>query len=558
MTEAPHLNPLPSRKGRDGPKQKSLLRPQAFGAAPYPHYGSKVVVLLWILAVAVRLVLINQPYVDYWSWRQSDVAAIARNFFEYGFRFGYPQIDWAGGSGGYVGTEFPILPFLAAIYYKFAGIHEWIGRSQSVIFFAISLPFFFLLVREIFCGTAAIWATFFYAFAPLNIFAGRSFMPDVPSLSLGIIGLYFFLRWVRDRKMAPFYLAAIAISLSILIKITSIVIAAPILYLLVAAVYDRRGNKERRFPKPPGRSRDRPSLNFGAHRAPLQLHLALFAAITLLPSALWYWLARQIAERFYPYHFFGAGGVRLESFSWYWDIAQQTATSSLTPILAILALIGLFVAPRLQRCSTAGRPRRRFGCLFDWWLAVMVLFVVAVGYGNRHPWYQLPLVPITAAFAGAGCAFFESKISSRVAVVALSILLAGSFAILAFLYVRPLYESSASQLRDAGLELNKLTASDALIVAVDGGNPTIFYYAKRKGWHFLEQNGIYDGNPKNSQQAIADLERLRRQGATHFVFTTPRFWWLESYPEFTQHLSESATLLEATPEFKIYELSPAK
>src|SRR5438046_9033620 len=32
----------------------------------------------------------------------------------------------------------------------------------------------------------------------------------------------------------------------------------------------------------------------------------------------------------------------------------------------------------------------------------MVLFVVAVGYGNRHPWYQLPFVPITAAFTGAG------------------------------------------------------------------------------------------------------------------------------------------------------------
>src|SRR5438552_7781687 len=319
MTEAPHLNPLPSRKGRDGPKQKSLLRPQAFGAAPYPHYGSKVVVLLWILAVAVRLVLINQPYVDYWSWRQSDVAAIARNFFEYGFRFGYPQIDWAGGSGGYVGTEFPILPFLAAIYYKFAGIHEWIGRSQSVIFFAISLPFFFLLVREIFCGTAAIWATFFYAFAPLNIFAGRSFMPDVPSLSLGIIGLYFFLRWLRDRKMAPFYLAAIAISLSVLIKVTSIVIAAPILYLVVAEGADL-GSAQARY------------VRGGRGKRP-RLHLALFAAITLLPSALWYWHARQIAERFYPYHFFGAGGVRLESFSWYWDIAQQTATSSLTPIL---------------------------------------------------------------------------------------------------------------------------------------------------------------------------------------------------------------------------------
>ena len=98
----------------------------------------------------------------------------------------------AGRAGS--GTEFPILPFLAAICYKFAGIHEWIGRSQSVIFFAISLPFFFLLVREILGGTRPeLWATFFYAFAPLNIGAGRSFMPDSPSLSLGIIGLYLFL-----------------------------------------------------------------------------------------------------------------------------------------------------------------------------------------------------------------------------------------------------------------------------------------------------------------------------------------------------------------------------
>src|SRR4029450_12992104 len=127
-----------------------------------------------------------------------------------------------------VGTEFPILPFLAAICYKFAGIHEWIGRSQSVIFFAISLPFLFLLFREIFRSTAAIWAPFFSAFAPLNIFAGRSFMPDVPSLSLGIIGLYFFLHWLRGRKMAPFYLAAFAISFSFLFKVTSVVIAAPL------------------------------------------------------------------------------------------------------------------------------------------------------------------------------------------------------------------------------------------------------------------------------------------------------------------------------------------
>src|SRR4029077_8678387 len=248
MSETPYLSPLPSREGRGGSMRNRSLRvaSQTSEAARCRAPLAKLLVAIWTLAVAPRRVFINQPDVDYWSWRQSDVAAIARIFFEYGFRFGYPQIDWAGGSSGYVGTEFPILPFLAAICYKFAGIHEWIGRSQSVIFFAISLPFFFLLAREIFGSTPAIWATFFYAFAPLNIFAGRSFMPDVPSLSLGIIGLYFFLNWLRDRKTAQFYLAGIAISLSILIKVTSIVIAAPMAYILVGRLYQTPGVSQKR------------------------------------------------------------------------------------------------------------------------------------------------------------------------------------------------------------------------------------------------------------------------------------------------------------------------
>jgi len=490
----------------------------------------KLLITIWILAVAVRLILIDQPYVDHWSWRQSDVAAIARNFSEGGFRFPHPQIDWAGNATGYVGTEFPILPFVTAICYQFAGIHEWIGRSQAIIFFAVSLPFLFLLVREIFGSTAAIWATIFFSFAPVNIFAGRSFMPDVPSLSLAIVGLYFFLRWIEDRESVSFLLAAITISLSILIKVTSIVIAAPLLYLAVAGI-GAPGRLETKLM----RSRD--------HRSLLQL--LLFTAIALLPSAAWYWHAYQVAEKFYPHHFFGAGGVRIESFSWYWNIARQTATSNLTPILSIMALIGLFVA-----------PRSRHSRLFHWWLAAMILFFVVVGYGNRHRWYQLPLVPIAAAFAGAACAFVGSKIaSSRIAIVTLSILLASSFGLLSYLYVRPLYESSAAQLRDAGLELNKTTAPGALIVAADMGDPTIFYYAQRKGWHFLEKDGIYAGTPSDSQEVILDLEQLRRLGATHFVFTINTFWWLAYYPEFAQHLAQNATLITATPEFRIYKLT---
>jgi dolichyl-phosphate-mannose-protein mannosyltransferase len=491
----------------------------------------RIVFVLCLLAVVARLVLINQPYVDHWSWRQNDVAAIARNFLQNGFRFGYPQIDWAGNGAGYVGTEFPILPFIAAVCFKFAGVYEWIGRIQAVILFAVSLPFFFLLVREIFGSTAAVWASFFYCFTPINVFAGRSFMPDVPSLSFTILGLYFFLRWVQHGKSSSFFVAAIAISMSLLIKITSIVILAPILYLVVAESADLGSDK-----------RSDGGVDRGQRP---RLQLILFTAFALIPSAMWYWHAYQIAQKFYPHHFFGAGGIRIESFSWYWHIAQQTLISSLTPLLSLVALVGLFVPHSRER---------KYSRLFHWWLAAMVLFVIVVGYGNRHRWYQLPLVPIAAAFAGAGCVFIGSKISSRLAAIISSIVLAVTFLILAFAYVRPFYESSAAQLRDAGLELKKVTPPDALIIAADMGDPTVFQYAERKGWHFPENDGIYNGTPDDSEQAIENLERLRPGGATHFVFTRNTSWWLRSYPEFATHLTNNATLIEATPEFRIYKL----
>ena len=309
---------------------------------------------------------------------------------------------------------------------------------------------------------------------------------------------------------------------------------------------DRPQNKERRFPKPPGRSGDRHSLNFGAHRAPLQL--IAFFAIALLPSAIWYWHAHQIAEQFYPHHFFGAGGIQIESFSWYWHIAQQTFVSSLTPLLSVIALVGLFVPQSRDRS---------YSRLFHWWLAAMIVSIIVVGYGNRHRWYQLPLVPIAAALAGVGCGFVGSRISSRLAAITWSIVIAVTFLILAFVYVRPFYESSAAQLRDAGLELKKVTPPDALIVAADMGDPTIFYYAERRSWHFLEQNATYNGNPDDSEQAIENLEWLHRRGATHFVFTRNTFWWFQSYPDFVGYLSKHATLIEATPEFRIYQLGIA-
>ena len=451
--------------------------------------ATRLLILLSVLALVCRLILIDQPYIDNWSWRQSDVAAIARNYYQNGFHFVYPQIDWAGDRPGYVGTEFPILPFLAALAYKIFGVHDWIGRTESVILFVLSLPFFFVIVRKIFGQGEAVYALFFYSLAPLSIVASRAFMPDMPSLSLGLIGLYFFLQWIENESSIALFAAAIAISIALLIKLPNAVIGAPLLYL----AWEK--------------------FRWGVFRQPA---LWIFAAIALIPSALWYWHAPEIAERFYPYHFFGDGGFRIMDANWYWKIMKQTATSSLTPILFALASVGAFVV-----------PARKFSRLFHWWFVAMVAFIYLVGWGNRHQWYQLPLVPIASAFGGAACAFIASKmLRPRLGRIAILTLIVSWFPVLSYVYARRICYPTATDSRDMGLELRKLTPGNSLIVAADSGDPTALYYAERKGWHFLENFG---SNPVDSREAIMGLEKLRRRVATHFVLCSVAFWWFGYY-----------------------------
>src|SRR5438309_12017313 len=115
-----------------------------------------ILVFVCVAAVAVRCWKIDAPFTDSWSWRQTDVAAIARNYFENGFHFARPQIDWAGNQPGFVGTEVPVLPFTAAIAYKFFGVQEWIGRLHTMLAFAFSLAFLLAVVRRALDETASL------------------------------------------------------------------------------------------------------------------------------------------------------------------------------------------------------------------------------------------------------------------------------------------------------------------------------------------------------------------------------------------------------------------
>jgi hypothetical protein len=244
---------------------------------------------------------------------------------------------------------------------------------------------------------------------------------------------------------------------------------------------------------------------------------------------------------------FGSGGLAIVSLDWYLNIVHQAATSGLTPITSTAMVMGVFI-----------RPQTKFGRLFHWWLLAILVFMFLAGQGHRHPWYLLPVVPVAAAFAGRACDFALSRIAqpARWKTVVLGLTFFFALSYFSFVYLKPLYEPLALAPWRAGNELNRIAPPQALVAVADGGDPTCLYYSKRKGWHFLENFGAA---PIDSEQAIAEIERLRERGAAYLVLTRHQpWWWSERYKNFWSYLDSRYPRARDTEDYVIFDLGNAE
>jgi hypothetical protein len=479
---------------------------------------------LVLLALPIRLIEISQPFVDDWSWRETDVAMIARNFFIGGFNIFYPRVDWAGPYPGYVGIEFPLVPFIASLLYIPFGVNDWVGRSVSAFFFVLSVPFLYLLVKEQSDRTSALTASVVYVLIPLNIFASRSFMSDMASLSLSIVAVYLFSRWLEEAADLRLFLVTVAASaLSILVKLPAICVGLVFLYM-----------GWRRY----GRA-------FVLCRG-----LWIFGALTLVFPFAWYFHARQIAAGYPPYHLAGDGVLQLTSPDRYADIASRIVTTELTPLVAGAMLIGVLV-------PTHGRLDK----LFHWWLASLLPLFVLAGAGHwLHPWYQLPIVPVAAAFAGraatAGLRALGRLSHSRVVAGTAAV---GSLCLLgylSYLYVKPLYNARYTSLWLVGRALNAMTPPQALVVIADAGHGAGLYYSGRQGWHFIHINtDDWRTIDTDSAQAVAELERRRVAGANYFAVPAHASRWFTREETFRKYLGAHYQRVVDTKDYMVFDLS---
>jgi 4-amino-4-deoxy-L-arabinose transferase-like glycosyltransferase len=422
-----------------------------------PVRPSRIALVLCV-ALALRLVHVSAPILGVHSWRQADTAAMARNFHENGYRFLYPQVDWGGSGPGYVECELPAFPYAVALAYRALGPSEAWGRLLAALLSTLTVYLLYRLARDAYDDErTALAGAFVFAMLPLSVYYGRAFMPEAAMLCASVAALHAFDRWTVTGSRRWYGLAALATAAACLLKLPCLYLGLPLLYL----AWRTWGVAFVRRPA-----------------------LWLFAALVLLPVALWYGHAHALYRDggvtfgIWEYGSDKWGNWRLVATGDFWNgvLFRSLAERHLTWAGVPLALAGLLL-PRVGRR----------GGLVDWWLAALGVYLVVVARGNYvHEYYQLPLIPplsiamgraIAAAFAPGGRRVLRAGLVT--ALLAAMLVLGGSR--LVSYWHRE--DRSRSPLYRLAQEVARRTPPSGRVVTLDQGNPTLLYLAHRKGWH---------------------------------------------------------------------------
>ena len=114
------------------------------------------------------------------------------------------------------------------------------------------------------------------------------------------------------------------------------------------------------------------------------------------------------------------------------------------------------------------------------------------------------------------------------------------------------YRRQVEQVRQ---EVEKRVPQGARVLVVSRGDRELIRFEGCEGQHFPQDaTGGYAGHhPSGSEEAIAQLERMRGAGADFLVIPAASAWWLDHYAELASHLAGYRTVLDG-PHCRIVSL----
>ena len=450
-----------------------------------PNKNTIYVITIIILGFLTRLINIKQPILEVAMWRQCETASIARNFYYNGMNIFYPQVLWGGTTEGYIGqTEFHLYPFLVAILYKLFGVHEFLGRLVSILAFCGGSFFLYKLARKYAGKTTGLIALLFYTFNPYMFFYSRSFQPESTMLFFSIAMLYFFSEWIDKEGWWQFALMTLCATLAFLIKIPTMCLGLPLLYLCL-----------RKY-----------KFNFI-----IQWQLWLFAFLSIIPAFLWYkhsYYLGSINGLTWSTFKLSRLSIYFESYFYRRVFCTEIFQKDLIYIGAIFLVLGII--------STIKRKDLRF--IQYWLLAIIIFFFIGAKLTAHHTYYTIPIIAPASIFIGYAISNSIKLITAhsmrikRVVLLAVYTLMVISLPLISYHKITDRYKAKRLEkdypIYEVGKIVDETIPENDLIIGGLWGGPEILYYSNRRGWAM----NIYGCS-------IESINSLRGKGANYFVTT---------------------------------------
>ncbi|HFC00870.1 MAG TPA: hypothetical protein ENJ53_08720, partial [Phaeodactylibacter sp.] len=141
------------------------------------------------------------PYATH-RWRQTDSLSFVQTYYNNGMHFFEPKVNNAlGGQGNAAPSEFPILYYIAAWFWKIFGPHDGILRVIHLFIFGVGLfslsKLTLHLTKDIFY---ALMPPFLLMGSPIIAFYGFNYIPNIPALGFLFSGMLCFYYFFKTQK----------------------------------------------------------------------------------------------------------------------------------------------------------------------------------------------------------------------------------------------------------------------------------------------------------------------------------------------------------------------
>ena len=473
-----------------------------------------LLILLFGLGALVRIYRFDNPIADWHSWRQADTAAVSWNFVYNGWDIFHPKYfdisnvqSGFDNPQGYRFVEFPLYSIAQAGLFQMFHVltlEEW-GRVVSIIASLSGSLFLFLLVKRRSNKKVALFVCIFSLFLPYNIYYGRTILPDTSMVATMLGALFFLDVWLDGFRKETikqnylyFLIAIIFMASSLLLKPYSIFYGLSML-VLVWSVFEWK-----LFTK---------------------WQLWVFAVVSVIPLFLWRKYMLSYPEGIpVSAWLFNGNGIRFHPSFFRWIFYER-----------LTRLIGGFINALFIPLGLIGMWKVKKDAFFFFaFLMSALIYVCVIATGNvQHDYYQIVIMPAVAVVMGFGAFWLEEMLHKRISAklsygIVLILMVMGFW--FSWQQVKDYFNINNIAIVHAGEAVEKLTSKNAKVIAPYGGDTTLLYYTKRKGWPSFEH----------------PLDQLIHMGAGYLVLVNPQ-------PQ-DYGIGKTYKIIAATKEYIIFDL----